>query len=133
MKTKILALLFASTGALAIVPPACQGPQKPDGGAPPVTPSGVVDAGAQVVGGICYFIEGIEPTGAAANICATVEEIISAIAFLKVANPDAGTHATAACKMIPQTSYCATDSERYKAVKYIVSLRTARLYVDGGK
>jgi hypothetical protein len=135
MKTRIAALLFASTGILTVMPPSCHPAASPDAGNEGgITPGGAVEAGGAITGGLCYLLEGVDSSGAVASVCAVIEEILAGVAYIAMLRksptdvPDAGT-----CQNIPQTSYCATAQERYKAVRYITTLRASRLLVDGGR
>jgi hypothetical protein len=132
MKTKILALLAASSGILATLPPSCTPKPGTDGGNP-ITPGGVVEAGSQVVSGICYLIEGVDPGGAIANVCATIEEILAGSAYVATLRGSPTAKADGACQNLPQTTYCVTSAERYKLVRYITTLRAAHLLLDGGR
>lgn len=91
----------------------------------------ILEAGAPIVSGVCSLIEGVDTSGVVATICATVEEVISAVAFVLTlrTTPDAG---VVKCETLPGTTFCATSSERAKAVGFIVRVRYARLMVDGG-
>lgn len=88
--------------------------------------------------GVCSLIEGIESSGALRTVCATVEEIVSAVQFimtLRLAQADAGDPRARpmGCKDLPHTDFCATSDERARAILVIVRTRSARLMLDGGR
>lgn len=139
MKTKIVALLLTSSGALVFIPPSCHPPAPVDAGSdaapsPTITPTGAIDAGGQAVGGICYFLQGLDPSGAIANVCATIEELLSAASFIAMLRTTPNVLDAGTCENLPQTTYCVTSAERYKAVRYITTRRASRLLlIDAGK
>lgn len=97
------------------------------------SPTVDAEAGIATVTNGCQFLEGIDDSGVLRTICATVEEIAQAIAFITsfLRTGDAGAP-TATCALLPGTKFCATSAERAKAVLFIVGLRNARLMLDGG-
>jgi len=135
MKTRILALLVASSGALTMLPPACtrpapNTPDASDGGT-----SGILDAAANTADGACYLIEGIDTTGIARTVCAVISEVIAIIGFIEMLRTasDAGPPAQAQCKNLPQTTYCTTSAERAKGILFISTMRAARQKLDAGR
>ncbi len=118
---------FAAFAALVLF--AC----KPVGGPIADADSGpIVEAGVQVVTGVCSLLEGVDSTGTVASICATVEEIAAAVAFILTLRSDRDAGVPAACQYLPGTTLCATATERVKAVRFIAAKRAAILTIDGG-
>ncbi len=126
-RSSILVLVLLST--------AC----KPAGGPVTDADASAVEGGTitQGGGGLCSLLDGVDSDGTYRSICATVEEIAQAAAFiltLKTASAvDAG-----ACKNLPGTTVCATSEQRAKTVLRIARARDAVLLksntsiADGG-
>lgn len=102
----------------------------------PRSPTTLVEAGTGVATGVCSLLEGIDDDGAIRNICATVDEIAQVIAFVTTlrTKPDAARPDAAIvvyrCENLPGTTFCATSSERAKAVLFLVRARMARFTLE---
>jgi len=102
---------------------------KKNDGAPPVTPS-QVEAGVAIANGVCSLIEGIDDSGVVRNVCATVDEVSQIVQFILTLRQQVDGGVTTAkgepCVVLPNSTLCATSSERAKGVLYLSQVRARR-------
>lgn len=75
----------------------------------------------------CTIVEAVTDSALVDSICATAPELASLAAFVASVRADAGSDAgarmAAPCKVIPQTTTCATNAETAAAIRALKAKR----------